>query len=237
MEWVKAINAMLCFGKPEILFSIVMNFFVIRAADSQIGQAFAWALAAQKKHLILLGQDEELLSSLSLRVGVHHKVKSHYFVHDESDTAAIAQVCSYINDHYDVDGLVNYSGAKDVSGFADCTVHELSRKLNMAMVTGPLFIHQLLPNLSRQGNARILMLSAFGNDVLSKALMGFNFDFTETFNRDMLFSGEGLRCHHLRLPEVGLAPGIGDLFETVLLDWVVELLNDELYDEPTTVLV
>jgi NADP-dependent 3-hydroxy acid dehydrogenase YdfG len=214
-----------------------MNYSIIRSAESQLGQAFAWIFAAHKKHLILLGKDEGLLKSIAFQVGNQFKVQIHYFACDESDTSAVTHICNYINDHYDVDCLVNHSGIIEGACFADSNIFELSRKLTLSMVAGPLFIHQLLPNLLKQANGYILMPVASGTDVLTKALNGFCSEFTGVFNREMLSSGHELRCRLVRLPAFELSSGNDELDKMTLCDNIERILNDVWYDEPSVLVI
>jgi hypothetical protein len=214
-----------------------MNFSVIRAADTQLGMAFAAELAAQRRHLLLIGHQKEALAQLGYRLADQFEIKVHYFVNDDSDTAAVIAICNHINDHYDVDCLINLSSAYDAQGFADANITTINKKLTTSVVSGPVFVHQLLPNLLRHQDSCIFILSHGGPDALDLAIQGFNGDFSVSFNREMHLSEKGLRVHDIRLPDIGSASGNMCFSDEAVGEIVAQMSCHLFYGDPANLVV
>lgn len=139
-----------------------MNYAVIRGADTGWGSAFAAGLAGQKRHLILLGKEGDKLENLAENLRIQSAAKIHCLVVSEDNVSEIISTCNYINDHFEVDLLVNYTEA--VSDAMDLHVNQFVKELTVAQVAGPVFTHQLLPNLLLHADAAIIELRTTFSD-------------------------------------------------------------------------
>ena len=135
-----------------------MNYAVVRRADTNWGSAFAFELASQKRHLILLGSGKDDLRDMAVRIRLKYQVYIHYFEVDESDMADIISICDQINAHFEVDILINYAEKRSDSNFADLDIYNLGKELRASLIASPVFTHQLLPNLMLHADAGILEL-------------------------------------------------------------------------------
>ncbi|WP_342087697.1 SDR family NAD(P)-dependent oxidoreductase [Dyadobacter sp. OTU695] len=173
-----------------------MNFSVIRGADTLWGKAFAKALAAVNRHLILIGTKEASLESLVREIVQKHRVLVHYLVADDADTGSIIAACEKINDRFEVDLLVNYAETGFLqTGFLrsleDYDIRTLDRKLKASHASGILYLHQLLPNLLLHAHARVIDLWHCAQPVPAweQALLTFHMRFAEHINAELNDSG------------------------------------------------
>jgi len=168
-----------------------MNFSVIRGADTLWGKAFAKALAAVNRHLILIGAEEAALESLVREIVQKHKVLVHYLVADDADTGSIIGACEKINDRFEVDLLVNYAETGLFRSLEDYDIGTLDRKLKTSHASGILYLHQLLPNLLLHAHARVIDLWHCTQPVPTweQALLTFHMRFAEHINAELNDSG------------------------------------------------
>lgn len=186
-----------------------MNFSVVRGADTQWGKAFANALAANNRHLILIGAKEAALESLVREIVQKHRVLVHYLVADDADTGSIIAACERINDRFEVDLLINYAETGFHQRLEEYDIRALDRKLKTNHASGILYLHQLLPNLLLHAHARVIDLWHCPHPVAAweQALLAFNMRFAEHLNSEL--NDSGLVINGFALP----ASGDGELIE------------------------
>ncbi len=177
-----------------------MNFSVIRGADTPWGKSFAKALAADKRHLILIGAKEALLEALVREIVQKHRVLVHYLVADDADTGSIISACEKINDRFEVDFLINYAETGFHQRLEDYDIRTLDRKLKTNHASGILYLHQLLPNLLLHAYAQVIDLWHCPHPVpvWEQALLTFNKRFAEHLNSEL--NEAGLVIHSVALP-------------------------------------
>jgi len=168
-----------------------MNFSAVRGADTPWGKAFAKALAADNRHLILLGAKEAALELLVREIVQKHRVLVHYLVADDGDTGSIIAACEKINDRFEVDLLINYAETGFHQRLDDYDIRALDRKLKTNHASGTLYLHQLLPNLLLHAQARVIDLwhSTQPVPAWEQALLTFNMRFAEHLNSELNDSG------------------------------------------------
>lgn len=176
-----------------------MNFSVIRQADKPWGKAFANALAANHRHLILTGSDEPALEVLVRDIVRKYPVLVHYLVTDDADTASIIAACEKINDRFEVDLLVNYAETGFPLTLENEDIRSLDRKLKTSHASHILFLHQLLPNLLLHAHARVVNLwcSPQSVSVWEQALLTYHIRFAEHLNAEMDDAGLNIASFHL----------------------------------------
>lgn len=179
-----------------------MNFSVVRGADSEWGKTFAMALAAHQRHLILVGAEESALKAAAGEIIRLYRVIVHYFVADDSDTASIISVCEKINDHFEVDILVNYAETGLHQRLVDYDIYSLDRRLKTNHASGTLYLHQLLPNLLLHAHARVVDLwcSSYPVSGWEQVLLTFNMRFAEYLNAELYDSGLHISSFSLPVP-------------------------------------
>lgn len=168
-----------------------MNFSVIRGADTPWGKAFAKALAAGNRHLILIGAKEAALEMLVREIVQKHRVLVHYLVADDADTGSIIAACEKINDRFEVDLLINYAETGFYRPLEDYDIRTLDRKLKTSHASGILYLHQLLPNLLLHAQARVIDLWHCPQPVpvWEQALLTYHMRFAEHLNSELNGSG------------------------------------------------
>lgn len=168
-----------------------MNFSAVRGADTPWGKAFAKALAAGNRHLILIGANEAALEALVREIVQKHRVLVHYLVADDADTGSIIAACAKINDRFEVDLLINYAETGFCRRLEEYDIRSLDRKLKTNHASGILYLHQLLPNLLLHAHARVIDLWHCPHPVPAweQALLAFNMRFAEHLNSELNDSG------------------------------------------------
>lgn len=170
----------------------VMNFSLIRNADTDLGTAIATELAALGRNLILLGRNLDSLEKTGEQLRNIYKVKVFLFEFNETSTEEIIKICEVINDHFQIDLFVNYSEIDFHGKFTDRPVNKLIADLTTNYISGPIFTHQLLPNLMLHANAFILNLYSSYTSKPSQwttILKAQNLNFTNYLNDDMEDTG------------------------------------------------
>lgn len=177
-----------------------MNFSVVRGADTPWGNAFAKALAAGNRHLILIGAKEAALETLVREIVRNYRVLVHYLVADDADTGSIIVACEKINDRFEVDLLINYAETGFHHRLDAYDIRALDRKLKTNHASGILYLHQLLPNLLLHAHARAIDLWHCPHPVPAweQALLAFNMRFAEHLNAEL--NDSGLAVNSFALP-------------------------------------
>ena len=196
-----------------------MNFSVVRGADTLWGNAFAKALAAGNRHLMLIGAKETALEALVREIVQKHRVLVHYLVTDDTDTGSIIAACEKINDRFEVDLLINYAETGLHRRLEDYDIRELDRKLKSSHASGALYLHQLLPNLLLHAHAQVIDLWHCPHTVPAweQALLAFHMRFAEHLNTEL--NDSGLAIESFALPAfsgVDAAENAGTILESVV---------------------
>ncbi len=207
--------------RPHYFAKIIndMNFSAVRGADTQWGKAFAKALAADNRHLILIGSNEAALEALVREIVRKYRVLVHYLVVDDADTGSIIAACEKINDRFEVDLLINYAETGFQQRLEEYDVRSLDRKLKTNHASGILYLHQLLPNLLLHAHARAIDLWHCPHHVpvWEQALLAFNMRFAEHLNSEL--NDAGLQISSFALPafESSASPErVGAILESVV---------------------
>ncbi|SEI39141.1 short chain dehydrogenase [Dyadobacter sp. SG02] len=168
-----------------------MNFSVIRGADTPWGKTIAKTLAADGRHLILIGANEAALDTFVREIVRKHRVLVHYLVADDADTGSIIAACEKINDRFEVDLLVNYAETGLHQRLEDYDIRALDRKLKTSHASGVLYLHQLLPNLLLHAHARVIDLWHCPHPLPAweQALLTFHMRFAEHLNAELTDAG------------------------------------------------
>ena len=196
-----------------------MNFSIVRGADTPWGKAFAKALAANNRHLLMIGAKEAALESLVREIVQKHRILVHYLVTDDADTAAIITACERINDRFEVDLLINYTETGFRQRLEEYDIRTLDRKLKTNHASGILYLHQLLPNLLLHAHARVIDLWHCPQPVAvwEQALLAFNMRFAEHLNSEL--NDTGLVINSFALPAFGngeLIEKAGEMLESTV---------------------
>lgn len=171
---------------------LAMNFSVIRNADTELGKAIAIALAALGRHLILLGRDSVMLESIGKNLRAHYQVRVFPILAEDHSTESILNVCEVINNDFQVDLFVNYTEIDFYGKFIDRAIHKLDMDLRTNYLSGPIYTHQLLPNLMLHANAHVLNLYiSYGSkpSQWTTILRAQNISFSNYLGEDMEDSG------------------------------------------------
>jgi len=169
-----------------------MNFSVIRNANTDLGNAIAITLADLGRHLILLGSDLISLEKMAENLRTSRKVKVFSISADDSSMHSILKACEIINNDFQVDLFINYSEINFYGKFSDQAVQTLDFNLKRNFLTGPIYTHQLLPNLMLHANAYVLNLYSSYNSKPSQwttILNEQNINFSNYLGEDVEDSG------------------------------------------------
>ncbi|HEX9018525.1 MAG TPA: SDR family oxidoreductase [Anaerolineaceae bacterium] len=104
---------------------------LITGASAGIGETFAWALAREGYHLVLLARREDRLRALAGQIQRRYPVQVEILVADLGDPADVERVAARIAEMPDLDMLVNNAGFGTSGHFADIDVRP---ELNMIQV-------------------------------------------------------------------------------------------------------
>ncbi|WP_254561687.1 hypothetical protein [Dyadobacter diqingensis] len=202
-----------------------MNFSVIRNADTEFGKVIAIALAGLGRHLILLGRDLVMLESIGRNLRTHYQVKVFFFLAEDHSTQGILNVCEVINNDFEVDLFVNYTDIDFYGKFIDRSIHKLDRDLRTNYLSGPIYTHQLLPNLMLHANAYVLNLYL---SYVSKPsqwttiLKAQNINFSNYLGEDMEDSGVIVKACNIEINDMNRSTNDSDEY----LALARALLND-----------
>jgi len=118
--------------KPEPGQAPKKDYALVTGASSGIGQAFALALAAKKKPLILLGRDETRLKSLAEEIRTRHGVDARFLSIDLARSKDIPQLPGKLKRMgINVDVLVNCAGFGKHGLEADISYEDALNMVNL----------------------------------------------------------------------------------------------------------
>jgi short-subunit dehydrogenase len=213
-----------------------MNFSVIRNADTELGNAIAIALAALGRHLILLGRDSIMLERIGKNLRTHYQVRVFSILAEDHSTQSIINVCEVINNDFQVDLFVNYTEIDFYGKFIDRAIHKLDMDLRTNYISGPIYTHQLLPNLMLHANAYVLNLYL---SYVSKPsqwttiLRAQNISFSNYLSEDMEDSGVIVKACNIEMNDMK-----GSINESEEYSAIAKaLLNDLFHHQDVTVLL
>jgi short-subunit dehydrogenase len=134
-------------------------FAVITGASNGLGKAFAYELAARKINLVLISLPGEGLKGLSEELR-QYGIDTAYYETDLTDRNHVEVMSEWINRHFEVFMLINNAGIGGTKKFTEAGPEYLNRIIQLNVMTPPLLISLLLPNLMRQEKGYILNVSS-----------------------------------------------------------------------------
>lgn len=170
---------------------------IITGASSGLGEAFAEALAADGRELLLIARRQERLEQLAARLrALHPELEVRAIPSDLADPAARAhlteQLCALPEKPC---LLVNNAGLGDYGSFADSDPLKLHNLLQVNMLALVELTRALLPAMLRTGSSGIINIASLAADVflpdfaLYAASKSFVASFSEGLRLELLGSG------------------------------------------------
>lgn len=134
---------------------------LVTGASAGIGAAFARALAAQGRDLVLTARRAERLQALADELGREHGVIVTVAPADLADPAAPAAMLDQLRSHgLDIDILINNAGY-GVPGTFDSQTWETHKDFIQVLMTAPTELaHRLLPDMRQRSYGRIINVAS-----------------------------------------------------------------------------
>lgn len=136
------------------------TYAVITGASQGLGKSFAHELAARGNNLVLISLPGQHLHKLGEEISLNTGVKVICFERDFSKTEQVLEVSAFINNHLDVNLLINNAGIGGTKVFTHAEAEYILRIIQVNITATSLFTHQLLPNLLKQPEGYILNVSS-----------------------------------------------------------------------------
>ena len=133
---------------------------VITGASSGIGRAFAYRLAQEGHHLLLLARREDRLNEIAADIEAHYSVSVDLLVCDLSNETELKQATQAIQARHDIGWLVNNAGFGTMGKFAavDFAKHEAMVHVH---VNAPIQLcHAVLPQMVARQAGTIINVSS-----------------------------------------------------------------------------
>lgn len=136
------------------------QYALITGASQGLGKAYAEELAKRKKNLILVSLPGQNLKNLSDRISKENNVVSYYYETDFSSDQNILDFSKWVNEHFDVNLLINNAGIGGTQSFEEVNYKYIDRIIQVNVKATALLTHQLLKNLKGQKQSYILNISS-----------------------------------------------------------------------------
>ena len=136
------------------------QYAVVTGASRGLGKAFSIELAKQKINIILVSLPYQNLSDLSHHLSQKYGIKTAFYEMDLSVMDNVLELTRQINEHFNVNILINNAGIGGSKRFVDAEVEYINSIMQLNIVSTSVITHQLLPNLIRQKEAYILNISS-----------------------------------------------------------------------------
>ncbi len=166
---------------------------VIAGATGGLGSAFARAFAGEGAALVLAGRDPEALSNLAAELGGDVRT----FPLDLTNSLAPTALGDFVRQAYGrVDVVVNATGIDVRKPFAQHTLSDFHRTLNVNLMGAFLLTHAFLPLMRSQNDGIIVHVGGFADGRLAFPYYSANvatraglFSFAESLNRELSLEG------------------------------------------------
>lgn len=177
-----------------------MNYsrIIITGASSGLGEAFARALAAEGRELVLIARRQERLEKLAAelreqRPGAMITCQPC----DLADAAALASLTAALTAREPAPPtlLINNAGLGDYGAFAEADIRQVRRLMQVNMLALAELTHALLPALLRSGSGAIINIASLAADLflpdfaLYAASKAFVASFSEGLRLELARSG------------------------------------------------
>jgi short-subunit dehydrogenase len=168
-----------------------MPHILVTGASSGIGEAFAHALAARGKNLVLVARRRERLNALANKLKTSFGVDVIVVATDLAEASGVASVVEATkHGQWQLEGLINNAGFGDRGRFEQLS---LERQLNMIQVNVTSLValtHQLLPFMQNPGGFIINVAStaafqAGPNMAIYYATKAFVLSFSEALHEEL----------------------------------------------------
>jgi len=147
--------------KPEAGQAPKKDYALVTGASSGIGQAFALALAAKKKPLILLGRDETRLKSLSEEIRTRYGVDARFLSIDLARSKDLPQLPGKLKRMgINVDVLVNCAGFGKHGLEADISYEDALNMVNLNCRAVLALTKLFLPEMTARKKGGIINIAA-----------------------------------------------------------------------------
>jgi len=134
---------------------------LVSGASAGIGAELARAFAAKGYDLVLLARSRDKLGEIAREIKVAHGVRIKILPADLSVPGTPQAVCDGLREKgIDIDVLVNNAGVVCEGNFADVTLDDQLRLLQINIVALTSLIHLLLPPMLQRRSGRILNVAS-----------------------------------------------------------------------------
>ncbi len=168
---------------------------LITGASSGIGAAYARALAAQGKNLILVARRKERLEALAEELHRDHAISAEVLVSDLSKPAGIDQVERRIHEIGRLDMLINNAGFGTTGNFSEIDPATQIDMIHLHVVASVRLCRAALPGMIAQHNGVIINVSSIGafipmqGNAMYGATKAFLVTFSEALQRELMGTG------------------------------------------------
>ncbi|OUR93541.1 hypothetical protein A9Q84_18915 [Halobacteriovorax marinus] len=132
---------------------------LVTGSSSGIGLAFAEELCKQKRNVILVARNKELLIKESKRLEDHYKVKVRIIVADLTEKSGLERIFEQTKDLV-ISLLINNAGKEDSGNFLDIDIEDMNKSLSLNC-QAPLSLSHHFGNLMKKsGEGEILFVSS-----------------------------------------------------------------------------
>ena len=133
---------------------------IITGASSGIGKSLALSLAAKGTQVVLVARREELLKTLQAEI-TQAGGKASSYTCDVADKVAVFETAANImQKHGSIDLLINSAGFGGHQYFADCTLEDAERTMQVNYFGSIYWTKALLPLMTKQQRGWIVYISS-----------------------------------------------------------------------------
>lgn len=209
---------------------------LITGASSGLGMIFARRFAESGYDLVITGRSKENLEHLAGELETKHGVSVHWIIAELSDDKDVEKITDYIDNHNNIDVLINNAGFGSGKEFCRCDFAAHMQMLQVHVITTLRLVHAVLPQMIYHRRGTIINLSSLGafmpapGSSMYSATKMFLKSFTESLHMEVNKYGIKLHClcpgftrtdFHHRRSDVG-SPEAGGLIPWMDAETVVD---------------
>lgn len=178
------------------------KYTLITGASCGLGKEIAFECARRGRNLLLTALPGEHIEKLGQELQTAFEVDVRSYEADLTKEQEVRELADFVNEHFEVDTLINNAGLGGASPFIEALPEYLELIILLNIYAPVMLTRLLLPNLKRQGSAYILniaSLAAFSPmpfKTVYPASKAFVYSFSMGLNEELKGTGVSVSVAH-----------------------------------------
>lgn len=136
------------------------KYFIITGASTGLGKELSWALAKQKRNLILVALPESGLSELQKQIQKSFEIDVQIFEKDLTESEQIFDFYEEVKSNFLVEGLINNAGVGGSKLIDDSTIEYIDKIVLLNVRATSLLTRLFIPELKKNEKSYIMNIAS-----------------------------------------------------------------------------